>query len=104
MSAIPLAHAYPMAQEIRVEQQQLRLAPKEADGLDRILARMHHAYAIEGKDERDALVDGLVQLREEMAPNIRTPRGARTRPPSRKAKRRICAALDHFIAEARARG
>ena len=105
MSAVPLAHAYPMAHELWLEQQQLRIAPHEADGLDRVLARIHHSYAIEGKSEREALADGLVQLREEMAPNVRTPRRAgRERPPSRKAKRRVCAALDTFIADARARG
>lgn len=92
---VPLAHEM----RIHVEQQ----APFEADAFDRILNAMQHAYAVEGASERQALTRGLEQLRSEIEPCIRSPRGRTGRPPSRKAKRRVVAALDHLIAEGRAR-
>ncbi len=95
-----LAYTYPLAHEIHAEQ--IQIAPFQTDGIDRVLNVMQHAYAVEGASEREALCRGLEQLRDEITPHIRGPRGA-SRPPSRKAKRRVCAALDHLIAEGRAR-
>lgn len=89
----------PLAHEIRMQVEQQ--APFGTDGADRVLGVMQRSYQMSG-DERLALCDGLEQLREELAPHVRTPRGER-RPPSRKAKRRVCAAIDHFIEEVRAR-
>lgn len=76
--------------------------PYESDGFDRVLGAMHRVY-MQTDDERLALAHGLAQLREELSPVIRGPRGE-GRPASRKARRRVIAALDRFIAEGKRDG
>lgn len=72
--------------------------PHEVDGFDRILSKMQTVFNQTG-DERLALAHGLDQLCDEITPCIRSPRGAGERPPSRKAKRRVIAAIRHFMAQ-----
>lgn len=80
---------------------QQKVAPATApDGVDRVLTTMQRAYAIDFCDEREALLRGMEQLREELAPTFTAPRRSGHRV-SQKARRRTIAALDHFIAQAR---
>lgn len=97
LEAFGLADFGAPAIEIAAEQQVV--APYEADGLDRMLGAMHHAYTVEGCSEREALLRAVKVLRDELAPCIRSPRGVKDRPPSRKARRRVIGPLDQRISE-----
>jgi len=97
------AEMFPFANELSAAFHVQREAERhEPDAIDRIVDVIDVACDA-GASKREAVCRALEQIRAELAPVIRSPRGYKDRPASRKARRRVIGPIDHLIAQGRTR-